>query len=46
MEEYVKNTLTEAGPVTILLRDEDEKLNVSKLRKSMPPNWSWAQLLR
>ena len=40
-EEAVRNLLRKAGPVTVLLRTEDDMLNNAGLKKSMPANWEW-----
>jgi hypothetical protein len=42
-EAVVRNLLRQAGPVTVLLRTEDEKLTSAGLKKSMPKNWEWGQ---
>ena len=40
-EEAVRNLLRQAGPVTVLLRTEDDMLNSAGLKKSMPAKWEW-----
>jgi len=40
-QKAVCNILKEAGPVTVLLRTEDEIINNAGLKKSMPENWVW-----
>ena len=39
--EAVGRILKEAGPVTLILRAEDDALTAAGLRSSMPQNWIW-----
>jgi hypothetical protein len=42
-EEAVRNLLRQAGPVTVLLRTEDDMLSSAGLKKSMPAKWEWGE---
>ncbi len=37
----VQQLLKSSGPVAMILRSEDEKLNKNGLRQKMPENWEW-----
>ena len=39
--ETVRQTLENAGPVVILLRDEDKLLRKNGLSRNMPKGWKW-----
>lgn len=37
----VQKILSQMGPVYVLMRTENERLNMAKLRSKMPVGWSW-----
>lgn len=40
-EDEVRSLLSRAGPVVIILREEDMQLNKCGLKSKMPNNWRW-----